>query len=120
MANAAPARISLRIVFALFFLALTVAAVTRPLIRAKFNFAPDMVRMDQGITGHTYLEVGATTPDVAAVFCYVADDIVRPTMRLDQPTLEVAGGRQVDNWPIVFSGIYRRIPSKTGDSDPSA
>lgn len=62
MHNSAPSRIPLRLIFAVFFFALTMAAVARPLVRAKFNFAPELVSLHQGITGHTYLEVGASTP----------------------------------------------------------
>jgi hypothetical protein len=120
MANAAPSRIPLRLLCALFFLALTVAAVTRPLIRAKFNFAPDVVRLEQGITNHTYLEVGAATPDIAPVFCSLIANGLQPVMQSDRPTLDCTNARQVDNWPTVFSAIYRHIPPKSGDSDPGA
>jgi hypothetical protein len=120
MANAASSRIPLRVLCALFLLALTVAAVTRPLTRAKFNFAPDVVRLDQGITRHTYLEVGAATPEIAPVFCSVVFHGFQPMMLLEHSTVDFVSSRQFGNWPIVFSEIYRHIPPKRGDSDPSA
>gem|GEM_PF-6530860 len=95
------------------------AAVTRPLIRAKFNFSPDVVRLDQGITNHTYLEVGTATPDFSPVFCSVLAYSLQPFVQSERPTV-VWATRQLNNWPIVFFGMYRHIPPKSGDSDPSA
>jgi len=120
MVRAASLSIVVRVFLALFVLALTVATLTKPLNRAKFNFAPDVGQLHQGLTRHTFLEVAASSPDIAAYTCFATDQVglVRPAR---EHGFEVVSARQPDNWPIVFSGIYRHVPpSQSGDSEPSA
>jgi hypothetical protein len=119
MHDRAPSRIPLRFIFAVFFFALTMAAVARPLVRAKFNFAPELVSIHQGITGHTYLEVGASTPEVPPVLCSLAAGNLREIVQLDHRIPDLASDDHPDNWPILLARIYRRIPPD-GDSDPIA
>jgi hypothetical protein len=121
MNGAEPSHVPLRAILALFFLTLAVTVVAAPLSRAKFNFAPEVVRLHHGLTRHTYLEVAAGSRDLASIHYSFLADHLRLIAQAHQPRLEVMAAGQPDNWPIVFSGIYRHIPpSKSGDSDPSA
>lgn len=121
MHSSVPSRIPLRFVLAMFFLALTMAALNRPLVRAKFNFAPDIVHVEQGITRHTYLEVGAAIPEISPVFCSLATGILRPMLQSDEPALETLSARRLEHWPNVFSTTYRHIrPPRRSGSEPSA
>jgi hypothetical protein len=121
MNTAASFRACLRVFLALFVVALTVATLTRPLHRAKFNFAPEAGQAHQEISRHTYLEVSGSNPHIAAPDVhFISDDmrlIIRAHLRIPEPII----AHQPDNWPIVYSEIYRRLPPPTsGDSDPSA
>jgi hypothetical protein len=121
MNGAASLRIFLRVFLALFVFALTLATLTRPLNRAKFNFAPELGQLHQGLSRHTFLEVPASSPDVAPAFTFFATDHLRLPTNAYERTFEIGSARQPENWPIVFSGIYRHVPpSKPADPDPSA
>src|SRR5262249_7484235 len=121
MNGAGCSHIPLRAAFALFFLSLTMTVVPNPLSRAKFNFAPELLGTNHGVGRHTDLEVSAGTRDLAPIhYSFMADDL-GPIALSHETRLELAIPGQPDNWPIVFTGIYRHIPPlKSGDPDPSA
>jgi len=111
----------LRVFFTLCFLALMAATVTTPLSWARFNFAPDASQPHQEISRHTFFEVQPSIPDLAPTFNFSPSyDLLLITQAYEQK-LESVGGSQPNNWPILFSRIYRQIlPSKSDGSDPSA
>ncbi len=110
-----------RAVLALFFFALITSGVVTPLSRAKFNFAPDWRQTHQGISRHTYLEVGIGIPKLPGPYpSFLSGDPPLLT-QLREPGPKLAGARMPDNWCIVFAAVYRHIPrSRSRDPDPSA
>jgi hypothetical protein len=121
MESPAASRFPVCLLWALFFLFLTAAALTRPLDRTKFNFSPDLAHLRQGITSHTFLEVTAGSPDLTLAYKSFASDDLQPVAQPDERNLEAASARQADNWPALFPSAYRHIPpSRSGDSDISA
>jgi hypothetical protein len=113
MNTAASFKACLRAFLALFVVALTVATLTRPLNRAKFNFAPEAGQAHQEISRHTYLEVTGSRPHIAAPDVhFISDDmrlIIQTHLRIPEPII----AHQPDNWPFVYSEIYRRLPPPT-------
>jgi hypothetical protein len=121
MNTRARSRILSHIILTVFFCALAVAATTRPLSRTGLSLAPQLNQVHQGLERHTFFEVSAGGPHTQALY----DLLIRSGPSLmaatQEPGFPAPSARQPDNWPVVFSPVYRHIPpSKSGDSDLSA
>lgn len=121
MNTRARSRILSHFILTVLFCALAVAATTRPLSRTGLSLAPQLSQVHQGLERHTFFEVSAGGSHSQALY----DLLIRSELFLiaatQEPGFRVVSARQPDNWPVLFSPVYRHIPqSKSGDSDLSA
>lgn len=117
MNTRARSRILPHIILTMLVCALAVAATTRPLSRTRLGLAPQLNQIHQGLERHTYFEVAADGAHHHAVY----DLLVRSNLPLialaQQQSSKLVSTRQQDNWPVLFSPLYRHIP-RADQGDP--
>ena len=114
-------RILSHIILTVFFCALAVAAVSRPLARTALSLTPQLNQVHQGLERHTFFEVSAGSPHTQALYDLLIRNDLTLMAAAEMPRFRVVSARQSDNWPVVFLPAYRHIPpAKSGDSDVSA
>jgi hypothetical protein len=121
MNTCARSRIALHIILTVLFCAFAVAATSRSLSRTRLGFATQVDQVHRGLERHAFFEVSADgSRGWALSELLILSD--RPLLPVTQEqSFQLVNTRQQNNWPMVFSPVYRHIPpSKAADSDLSA
>jgi len=122
MNTRAASRILPRVILMVPFCVLAVAAVTGPLRRTRLELAPQLNQLHQELERHIVFEVSAGGSHTQTLYdLLIRRDLPLMVATQRQQRFRIVSARQPDNWPIVFSPVYRHIPpSKSSDSEFSS
>jgi hypothetical protein len=105
------------LILAVFLCLLAVVATTRPLGRAHLGTRPHLNELNPRLDRNTYFEVSTGASHTHAIHDLLIHRNLSLVAIAQTQSFQVPFRRQPDNWPILFSPVFRHIPPSNPD-DP--
>jgi hypothetical protein len=105
------------LILAVFLCLLAVAATTRPLARTHLGSRATFSQLNPRLDRNTYFEVSASASHTHAIRNLLIHRDLSLVAIAQTQSFQTPVERQLDNWPVLFSPVYRHIPPSSLD-DP--